>query len=324
MKNIVLITCDSLRADHCGFQTYQRDTTPNLSDLEWAVFQNAYSTAPCTPASVPSFLTGTLPLENGHIALNKQETLQEKFNALGYDTCLVNSNIQIPRFGYDEGFDSTIDFSGYATEADYSKIKKIGESLLQVGGFTGRLASYMKDIYHAVGGELYPHEKDKRLLNAAAKWIENTEQPYFCWIHLMDTHYPYNSPEKYFNELSKFEYNKSRIYRLQERAMSDARSGSNSWELNDNQRQYVIDAYDASIMNADYNISKLISSIDLQNTTVVVSSDHGEELWEHGYFGHAGRKSIPRDMTLYEEMLHVPLYIIASCPLWLKRPVADT
>lgn len=73
--------------------------------------------------------------------------------------------------------------------------------------------------------------------------------------------------------------------------------------------------YDAAIHCVDRQIGSLLDVLDLSDTTVFVSSDHGEEFWEHGHYGHGGSVHSPRRVTLYEELVHVPLLVAgASTP----------
>lgn len=116
MKNTVIVTVDSLRADHCSGYGYNRETTPFIGSLDAHVFERAYANAPYTPASVPSFLTGTLPLSDGHAAFRDDCTLPEYLAETQYTTAAVFNNAQISRFGLHESFDKVHDLTGTASE----------------------------------------------------------------------------------------------------------------------------------------------------------------------------------------------------------------
>lgn len=146
-------------------------------------------------------------------------------------------------------------------------------------------------------------------MQGAANWLEDAPQPFFLWTHLMDTHHAYEFDPEDFEAVSNFEYDPSRYGVLLERAMSHIHPGSFIRSMSEDDRQYLIDCYDASIRHVDKLIGELLESVDLETTTVIFTSDHGEEFWDHGHFGHAGRESIPRPITLYEEMLRIPLLI---------------
>ncbi|KAA9397859.1 hypothetical protein Har1130_06770 [Haloarcula sp. CBA1130] len=317
-KNIVIVTMDSVRADHTTLLGYDTNTTPELKRISEVNFNSARAAAPCTPHSLPSMLTGQLPMKNGLLALDDVDTIPSYLSEAGYQTCLVNSNIQIPRFSYHSDFDDYIDFTNNIDEKESSyitdSILEHGKRLLDSGGFSGQVGVLLKDTYHRFNRIIQPHEKDAVLIDAAIDWVNKAQEPYFLWVHLMDTHYPYEFDANLFELVSDFEYDKNRYARLLTRAMTHTRQGDFIWQLDNEERQYLKDAYDASIRQADKNIARLTEAIDLSNTLLLCTSDHGEELWEHGHFGHAGRSSIPRDMTLYEEVLHVPLVIAGDVP----------
>ncbi len=257
-------------------------------------------------------------MENGLLALNDIDSIPAYLAEAGYQTCLVNSNIQIPRFGYHSDFDDYIDFTSNIDEGESNdamdSVLEYGKKLLDSGGFSGRLGVLLKDTYHRFNSIIQPHERDTTLIDAAIDWVNKAREPYFLWVHLMDTHYPYEFDADHFEAISDFEYDENRYARLLTRAMTHTRRGEFVWELDSNQRQYLRDAYDASIRQADENVARFADAIDLSKTLLMCTSDHGEELWERGYFGHAGRPSIPRDMTLYEEVLHVPFVVAGDVP----------
>lgn len=105
MRNIVLVSIDSLRADHCGFMGYDRGTTPNLDRLanEGVVFVNAIAPGPATPQSMPAIFTGAHPYaavdsekfdtrKNIKHHLNRSRTIPEQLTELGYTTAGFSPN----------------------------------------------------------------------------------------------------------------------------------------------------------------------------------------------------------------------------------------
>ncbi|KAB1187520.1 MULTISPECIES: sulfatase [Haloferax] len=325
--NVVVVTLDSVRADHTTVGGYSKNTTPTLEQLAQVNFLNARSNAPCTPHSMPSALTGLLPLSDGVLALQEKDTIPKYLQESGYQTCFVNSNIQIPRFNYHSDFGTHIDFSNISDDSSESsriasEIFDKGKKFLDSGGVSGKIGVMLKDSYHRFAGVLQPHVEDQKLVEEAIDWMSAVEEPFFIWIHFMDTHYPYNFAEEHFEQVSEFSFNENRYARLLTRAMTHTRKGNFVWELDKEQQQYLRDAYDASILQADENISKLVDEIDLDSTLFICSSDHGEELWDHGCFGHAGRPSIPREMTLYEEMLRIPLVFAGDVPVQDEKEIS--
>jgi arylsulfatase len=117
-RNIVLITVDSLRADHCGFMGYDQDTTPYLDTLadESVVFDRAIAPAPFTKQSMPAIFTGqyhTPTRDDYEDHVRKRDTIAERLSRRGYSTAGFSPNPFASRnFGYDDGFDLFEDFFG--------------------------------------------------------------------------------------------------------------------------------------------------------------------------------------------------------------------
>lgn len=146
------------------------------------------------------------------------------------------------------------------------------------------------------------------ITNHAIKIIERNlnKKPFFLLIHYIDTHLPYNSPKKYEKEFFEETSNNERIEDVLKRiknprwreflkkCLSDAKTTDD-----------VVAKYDGAIFYVDENIGRLIDYLNkheiLDDTIVIITSDHGESLTEHNiYFSHHG---------LYDVTIHVPLII---------------
>jgi len=314
MKNIIVITADSVRADHLDLYGYSRPTTPRMSEISNRIrFSKAWANAPYTPASMPSLFTGQYLLEEGHLALRDFTTVQDLLQATGARTCLVNSNIQLDRFGCTDGWDKLINISmGDSMDNDRSQkfsVKNLSSQILNHDRVPKQASALLKDTYHRFAGPAQPHPPDTRLLDAAREWLAGQKPPVYLHLHLMNTHHPYTFSAEIFEHLSRFSFDRNRYARLLQRALTHVKDGEFVWSLNKEERQYLIDAYDASIRELDELIANFIAELDLSETAVVFTSDHGEELWDHGHFGHTGYQKKPRQTTLYEEVIHVPLII---------------
>jgi arylsulfatase A-like enzyme len=129
------------------------------------------------------------------------------------------------------------------------------------------------------------------------EWLQDKgERPFFCFLNYMDVHDPYLPPPRYRNRFSNgvndgqyvnFIYNKFFVSRA----------------LSPEETQLVIDAYDSSLNYLDAEIGSLMAALDnyglLNNTLVIITSDHGEAFGEHGVFAHSN--------GLYREQIQVPL-----------------
>jgi len=320
MRNVALVTTDSLRADRCGAFGYDRPTTPTLSAMDGARFDAAWAPAPYTGASIPSLLTGQLPMRDGSVLLGDRSTLPAFLD--GYDTGAVHANVQLPRFDYTRDFDAVFDCSDpHAAPSEggpdggdpIPATMRLKDAVWDQLQRSNTAATFAKDLYHRIAPVSIPYGTAATVTDAALSWLDDRDgdRPFFLWIHYMDTHHPYNVTREHFEAVSDRKWDPLRYSRVLERAVTDVRTGY-TWSLDDDQRTYLGDAYDACIRRFDAALARVRDALDLDETTLVVSADHGEELWDHGHFGHAGRDTVPRSMTLYEELLHVPLVIAGS------------
>ena len=137
-------------------------------------------------------------------------------------------------------------------------------------------------------------------------WLSKQEKdrPFFVFLNYFDAHSPYLLPEGYDRHFGK------RVETLDERALLEDWENRPKQNLSESDTTLVTDAYDDCIGYLDSQIGKLMDELAkrgvLENTLIVITSDHGEDLGEHGLFGH-GR-------SLYSQEIHVPLVILAPAP----------
>jgi len=304
--NILLITIDSLRADHICCLGYQRGNTPNIDGIakEGCLFSETIANGPSTPYSFRSILCSVYPLMGmdrfGYKLPKQAITVAEALKKYGYASAAFHTNPYICKiFGWDRGFDLFKDFFDINIYSDVkSKIKGRIKRLL--GGTRNyRLYEEIARIYRQLHSLIY--KKYKNLPSSAGAheinknalyWLKRHKSGSFLWLHYMETHYSYihipSLPNSYklkiMNILSKFN-------------LPESVSGEDI--------QNVIKAYDAAIMYVDYKIGELINELKemdiYDNTYIIITADHGEEFKEHGGFIH-----LPK---LYDELLHVPLII---------------
>jgi choline-sulfatase len=161
--NIVLITIDTLRADHLGCYGYKLATSPNIDRFakNAITFQNAYSAVPLTLPSHATILSGVYPehhgiRDNAHFAWKNVPLLQEILKRNGYNTAAFVSGVPLlSGFGLNRGFDVYDDqFDGAERHADQTTIRVL-------------------------------------------QWLKGARQPYFLWIHYYDPHAEYEPPAEY-------------------------------------------------------------------------------------------------------------------------------
>jgi arylsulfatase A-like enzyme/Flp pilus assembly protein TadD len=187
--NVVLITIDTLRADHLGCYGYKHIKTPNIDGLaaDGVRFENAFAVVPVTLPSHSSMLTGTYPMLSGmhDFSGNKlsplQPTLASVLKQAGYQTgAVVAAAVLDSRFGLNQGFDFYYDHFDFSRldEANLDEMERPGNVVADVA--------------------LDWLEKD---------WLaKNSQKKFFLWMHLYDPHFPYHPPEPYGREYAAQPY----------------------------------------------------------------------------------------------------------------------
>jgi arylsulfatase A-like enzyme len=261
--NLLLVTIDTLRADHCSAYGYHRPTTPVLESLarEGALFEPAYAPMATTAPAHATLFTGRYPIshrlvKNGMILAQDSVTLAEILRAARYRTAAVVSSFPLKRrFGFGQGFGT------YECKFD--------------------LAEQTLDLPSWEGIELQSgfDRRADATTDLALAWLEGRQRdrPFFLWVHYFDPHGPYDPPPSFRNRFPVPE---------------DA-----------THLEAAIARYDEEIAFTDQQLGRLLGALDGQQITeqtlVVVTSDHGEGLNQHGRMGHG--------IHLYEEAVRVPL-----------------
>ena len=317
-RNIILITVDCLRADHVSsINPNSPVRTPNIDRLanEGYVFTNAHSNGPNTYASFPSIFTSRyFLLSHGFRPDSYTITLAEMLRRTGFRTVAITTNVYLTKlFGWNRGFDEFYeDFLGLRP---IRTVKKKPKSLLvrvrsKVSNFLTqriknvRLYETMRELRPFID-TLFRHNYNINLASAFTinGFLENllkTRQSkwsnLFLWIHYMDTHFPYLSDiiEDFFDSIEDYYRLIFYTYHKPSFLMSKA-------DIN-----FVRKAYQAAVKHVDNAIGNLVDILQecglLDNSIIVLTADHGDGLFEHGFFGH-------RLNRLYDELIRVPLII---------------
>lgn len=173
--NLLIVTLDTLRADHLGAYGYSAAETPALDRLaaEGIRFERVASTAPITLVAHGSIMTGLIPPHHGwrdngsFLAADTVRTLAEVLQQSGYSTGgFVASFVLDDRFGIARGFDAYTDFGGLEVDLD-------AELLLNV------------------------ERRGDEVIDDAIAWLGKQSGPFFAWVHLYDPHTPYEPPEPF-------------------------------------------------------------------------------------------------------------------------------
>jgi arylsulfatase A-like enzyme len=272
--NLLLITIDTVRADHLSAYGYSRPTSPRIETLarEGVFFRNAFATVPRTTQSVATILTGLYPKHHRARGLFSvlppaNSTLAEILKDRGYTTWAVVSNIFLqPGKGFEQGFDS---YSNPRSRFDGDSSREITDEALQ------RLRS-------ATPGA-----------------------PFFLWVHYLDPHWTYE-PEGRFGTMFDPDYSPSPAMKEMEAGKFHKGDIIFNNPLDPSDRRHLVALYDGEIAQVDEQVGRLLDGVPPEirrDLLIVLTSDHGESLGEHGY-------SFAHGEYLYDGTLRVPLLFV--------------
>jgi len=343
-KNVLLITIDSLRADHMSCLGYHRKTTPNIDRLakEATLFSQAIANAHNTRTSFPAIFSSTYPLMYKDSASNYFKPLSplrvmiaEVLKEYGYSTAAFHSTPLLSQYyGYNRGFDFFKDHG--ATEFQEDKILKrldmscedttevkipkrsVKASLRRILSKNKYMYKIASNVFHflrnMIGKVTLPYEKAEIVTQEALFWLyKHHNTNFFLWIHYMDVHSPYLPSKEYLQKFRSGNISRKEMIRLCKWA--DMSLDPNT--ISETDLRKLIDLYDATISYVDDNIKLLIDGLKemdvYDETLIIITADHGEEFKEHGGFGHFAK--------LYDELIHIPLII--KVPMLKGRVVED-
>jgi len=288
-RNVILISIDTLRADHLGAYGAGPSKTPNIDRFaaDGKVFEHAYSPAPWTLPGAASFLTGMNPVANGadcrpeNCSLSDNVvTLGERFRDAGYRTAAFGANVHITGRNLLQGI-GEYRFGPFITLPQYSP----GALFLWL---------VLPDWF----GEDATTED---IADSAIDWLErNKSDRFFLWVHFLDPHVPYSSPPANPQAHPTASLLMSRSARLPTRA----RAGevfSPDWI------EAIKLLYELETADVDRNVGRFLDRLKelglYDDAVILLTADHGEELWDHGRYEHGH--------ALYDELLRVPLILKA-------------
>ena len=271
MKNVILITIDTLRADMLGAYGSEEGLTPFTDNLKdnMLIFKNSYATGPYTQSSFQGILASEYYLEYGkEKKLNKDKTLiSEPLKSQGIFTAGFHSNAYLSYFfGYNKGWEIFYDS--------------------------------MKDDV----SDMYPFIRGGEINNKVKGFLTNFSfsKPLFLWVHYMDVHEPYIAEDSYLSKIDPaIKLTKDEMFAMFKnvvlpRVIADPKKVDTLKKL-----------YMAKITETDDYLKELFTIFEshdlLDNSTVVITSDHGDEFSEH--------KGLSHDGKMYKELIDVPFLV---------------
>jgi arylsulfatase A-like enzyme len=290
--NVVFIVMDTLRADRLSTYGYARPTSPNLDRLaaRGLLFENALATSSWTWPSTASLFTGMLPLEHGVLdgstcfLAHAHTTLAERLQQEGYTTAAWTANpLIVPDKNFDQGFES----------------------------FDHRRGHFRSSV---------------DFMPAVLDWIaQAADTRFFLYLHLVDPHVPHlplpegrarlaaDVPNDYSRHAL---FENSELLFARERALRTGRAAP-QFEVDPQLANHISQMYDACVWTGDYWLGRVLDTLENlgldERTVVVFTSDHGEELLDHGFYGHG--------QSLHGELVHVPLVLAGpGVPVGVRSP----
>lgn len=168
--------------------------------------------------------------------------------------------------------------------------------------------SVKKVVKYFFGDDLsFTYKNAEDITDKALSWITDQDDNYFLWLHYMDVHHPFYPHEEFIQKFDIEGMSVQESLRVRDKLLK------NPYNINNNVKreklEQLMDVYDTEIAYVDKHIKRLLERGQISDdTTAIVTSDHGEEFGEHGGF---------HRMKPYNEMLHVPLII--KSPTFNKR-----
>jgi len=312
--NIIFIIIDAVRARNVGAYGYDKPTTPNIDNIaqQGVLFRNAYSCINYTDSSMTSIFSGIYPA--GHGILHHGGSLRDEevkdFNRSGIEL--------LPEILRSKGYSTiALDWMGRWHRRGYDYYSGIPD---------GKLLRLVNRVLKAIA----PHKSllslraglillRRRILSTtyAAKFTtecainlveENRNKPFFLFIHYWDVHQGYTVPKRHSRPFRGMNYSEiphhtEKVGGLYSISSKGLRSLGVKLLSRTKTVSQQIAEYDGAIRYVDGEIGRLMEGLKkhgiADQTLVIITSDHGESLTEHGiYFDHHG---------LYEVSIHVPL-----------------
>lgn len=273
--NVILITIDTLRADHLSCYGYHRQTSPFIDSIakQGVLFEQAYATSSWTAPSMASIFTGHFCRNHGVLhgvakgpkaAIHDQEqltaefhTIAEAFKSAGYTTFGVSSNGHVSKgTGFAQGFDHFKTHWFMKSPATNSTVKKWA-----------------------------------RLIREAPR--------YFLWLHYFDPHNPYSPRMPWIKNYTIQSKSYSKWTREE---MGDPRGLIEEIKKDPQALDTLVDRYDSEINYCDQYIREVFEVLQPgPDTLIIITSDHGEAFLDHGQMMHGD--------TLFEEEVRIPLVV---------------
>ncbi len=273
VRNVLLYLIDTLRTDRLTpYASGTRVQTPNLVRFASGatVFESAHAAENWTKPSVATLLSGLMPWQ--HTATQGESVvprsvalLPERLRDAGFHTgAFITNGYVSDRFGFGRGWAS---YRNYLREGRRTEAEHVAADALS--------------------------------------WLDRrpADRPFFLYVHTIDPHVPYRPPAEDLARYGDPDYRGRVSFRRDALLLEHIKSGR--LRLNDADQRQLEALYDGEITYHDRHFGALLRGLEARgladSTLVIITSDHGEEFWDHGSVGHGH--------SVWEELLHVPLVV---------------
>ena len=282
--NFILFICDALRYDRVT-EKYM----PGLTELskQGTIFKFCLIGGGNTLQSMPYILCSKK-------IYDEEENLAKILKSEGYSTAMIHSNLLLNKFK--SGFDLEIDL--YLKTFAGGQKKAIRQSLKKTGIWQ-KSRGVRKLIRKAIGKEErdIPYRRAENILEEARSFIDSEKESSFILIQLMDPHIPY-LPLNY-----KPFTNWKRVDELNKKILDSIQGKTN---ITENESKEIECLYDEEVRYMDVHLTKFLKE-QMNNSVIVITSDHGDEFGEYGFYSHC-----PGKHGLIPQLIHVPLIFLGD------------
>jgi arylsulfatase A-like enzyme len=322
--NIILLVMDSVRVTNLSCYGYERPTTPNIDALarQGTLYEQAISVGCWTLPVHASLFTGLYPMSHG-VTVSKDAlpegfpTLGRRLREVGYQTACFSNNAYISSAtGLDQGFDTVEDVwrVTHPRGTERTKMSKRIKQLERRGVWTKPIVAVLRRamrIRSFLKHRRSQKDSGARLTNEKIQtWLHDSRRsgtPFFLFVNYMECHERYSPPHPYDRRFMPERFSPWRVAQVSPNK-TEVLAGSHKRRADDIEIMRAL--YDGALNYLDEKIAELVRSLEslglLEDTVVIVTSDHGDSLGEHDHLGHR--------LALYEQLVHVPL--IVRYPAW--------
>ncbi|QLG27610.1 sulfatase [Halorarum halophilum] len=311
--NVVLVVMDTMRARDAS-----EDVAPTLTALgrEGTLFANAFSSAPWTVPSHGSLFTGTYSSKHGTHGENPAlgtslRTLPECFSDAGYETVGFSNNTWITdEFDFDRGFDrlhrgwqyvqSDVDLGPVVRSKSLSGTVEAARERLFEGSPLVNVANLLySEVFQPAGADGGARTNDH-----VRRWLggRDDDRPFFLFLNFLEPHVPYDPPREHAEPYlpDGVSYEEATEIRQEPRAFDVG-----EYDLSDEEFAALRGLYRGEMSYVDEHLAELRTALadagEWDDTVIAVCGDHGENVGDHGLFGH--------QYNVYDTALHVPLVV---------------